>query len=252
MEITTENSANNLVISSRKRRIAAFLIDHFTMSFLIVGLVFALLGTNYLNHLNIGRMLIGMLLGFFIYFAKDSIKGISFGKWIMGIMVRDENNFSETPSFGRLFLRNLFVVIWPVEFIVLASSDKKKRIGDNVAHTVVLKNPNKSKVLPRILGLVGVGIIFALFVLLFVMGAMKSSDAYKTAVHEIENNTQVQAETGGIVGYGFMPAGSISVSNGQGEAQLEITVIGKIKTVEIDVQLEKEPDKEWKVIKLEL
>jgi len=251
MEIPAENATDNLVISSRKRRIAAFIIDHITMSFLLVMLVFAFLGPNFMNHLDIGRMLIGMLIGFFIYFSKDSIKGISFGKWIMGIMVRDENNFSETPSFGRLFLRNLFVVIWPVEFIVLASSSKKKRIGDNVAHTVVVKKPGKLWVLPRIFGLVGVGIILVLFLFMFVVSAMKSSDAYKTAIHEIENNTQTQAETGGIVGYGFMPAGSISVSNGQGEAQLEITVIGKDKTVEVNVTLEKEPDKEWKVIKLE-
>ena len=57
----------------------------------------------------------------------------------MGIMVRDENNQNEIPSIGRLFLRNLFIIIWPVEDIVLATSDQKKRPGDNVAKTVVVK-----------------------------------------------------------------------------------------------------------------
>ena len=36
----TEKLEEKLTLSSRKRRIGAFIIDHFTMTFLIVGIVF--------------------------------------------------------------------------------------------------------------------------------------------------------------------------------------------------------------------
>jgi uncharacterized RDD family membrane protein YckC len=241
--------------SSRKRRIVAFIIDHFVMTFLLVSIVFSALGSNFLDENNPSKMMLTMLFamipGFILYFSKDSLKGISPGKWIMGIMVRDENNQNEIPSFGRLFLRNLFIIIWPVEFIVLATSDQKKRLGDKVANTVVVKNPNKPTKLPRILTLIGVGVIFFVFVFLFVGSAMKNSDAYKVATKEIELNKEIISETGGIKGYGMMPTGNVSISNGQGQAQLEIKVLGNTNDLDVSAYLEKEPNGEWKLIEMQ-
>jgi uncharacterized RDD family membrane protein YckC len=241
--------------SSRKRRIAAFLIDHFIMTFLMVSIVFIALGPNFMDENNPSKMMTTMMFvmipGFILYFAKDSLKGISAGKWIMGIMVRDEYNQNEIPSFGRLFLRNLFIIIWPVEFIALATNDQKKRLGDKVAKTIVVKNPNKPTKLPRILALIGVGVTFFVFVFLFAGSAMKNSDAYKVATKEIEQNKEIIAETGGIKGYGMIPTGNVSISNGQGQAQLEIKVLGYTKDLNVSVYLEKEPNGQWKLIEME-
>ena len=191
-----------------------------------------------------------MLPGLFLYFAKDSIKGISVGKWIMGIMVRDANNSTIIPSFGRLLVRNLFIVIWPVEFLVLAFSQEKKRLGDKTAKTIVFKNPIKPTKLPRILALVTVGLAFSAFVLLFVGAAMKSSDAYKLAIKEIEKNPEIRTETGRIKGYGMMPGGSINITNGYGEAQMDIEVLGKETDLSVGVYLTKKPNGEWKLIEM--
>ena len=161
--MTEQTTELTFLKSSRKRRIAAFIIDHFVMTFLMVSIVFIALGSNFIDENSPGKMttimLSVMIPGFLLYFAKDSLGGVSVGKWIMGIMVRDENNPNEIPSFGRLFLRNLFIIIWPVEFIVLATNDQKKRLGDRIAKTIVVKNPNKPTKLPRILTLIGVGIV---------------------------------------------------------------------------------------------
>ena len=249
-----EESAQNLALSSRKRRIAAFLIDHFVLTFLMVSIVFLALGPNYLDENNMGKMtstmLAVMLPGFLLYFAKDSIQGISVGKWIMGIMVRDQMNPNEIPSFGRLLVRNLFMIIWPVEFIALAANQEKKRLGDKAAQTIVVKNPNKPIKLPRVLALVGIGIAYFIFMFLFIGAALKSSDAYKLAIKEIEKNQEILTETGGIKGYGFMPAGNVKISNGNGQAQLEIKVLGNEKDVSVNVYLTKEPNAEWKLIEL--
>ncbi|SNZ00229.1 RDD family protein [Flagellimonas pacifica] len=249
-----ENLEKEYLLSSRKRRIAAFLIDHFTFTFLIVGIVFLSLGTNFMDETNfsnlISKMLPAMLIGFLIYFAKDSIKGISPGKWVMGIMVRNENNPNEVPSIGKLFVRNLFLIIWPIEFIVLASSQEKKRLGDKTAKAIVVKNPNKPTKLPRILVLAGIGITFFAFIFLFAGSAMKNSDAYKVAISEIEKNEEIISEIGGIKDYGMMPTGSVNISNGYGEAQLSIKVIGNEKDLNVWAYLTKEPNGEWKLIEL--
>ena len=250
----TQNFEDRLTLSSRKRRIAAFLFDHFTMTFIIVAISFLSLGTGFLDEDNAGnvmvRVLPTMLIGFILYFAKDSIKGVSPGKWIMGIMVRDDNNHNKIPSTGRLFIRNLLIIIWPIEFVVLAVSQDKKRLGDKISKTAVLKNPKKLSVLPRVLALVGIGITYFVFLFVFVFASMKNSDAYKIAVSEIEQNQEIINEVGGIKEYGMFPTGGVSIKSGYGEANLEIKIIGNEKDISVNAYLTKEPNEEWKLIEL--
>src|SRR5690606_37705831 len=126
----------------------------------------------------------------------------------------------------------------------------KKRLGDKVAKTVVVKNPNKPTKLPRIFARIGVGVIFFVFVFLFAGSAIKNSDPYKVATKDIEHSKEIINETRGIKGYGMMPTGNVSISNGQGQAQLEIKVLGNTKDLNVSVYLEKEPNGEWKLIEM--
>lgn len=253
--MTDQTTESTFLKSSRKRRIVAFFIDHFILTFLMVSVFFIALGPDFMNEKNPSKvmttMLFSMIPGLILYFVKDSFKGSSVGKWIMGIMVRDENNQNETPSFGRLFSRNLFIVIWPIEFIVLAANDQKKRLGDRVAKTVVVKNPNKPTLLLRISALIGVGVMFFVFIYFIVGSTIKNSDAYKVAISEIEKNEQIITETGGIKGYGMMPTGNINISNGQGQAQLKIRVLGNTKDLNVSVYLEKESNGQWELFEIQ-
>ncbi len=242
-------------IASRKRRIAAFIIDHFIMTSLIVSLAFIALGSNFIDEDNPSKFIVTLFLimipGMLLYFSKDSIKGNSIGKWAMGIMVRDEKDPNKIPSYGRLLLRNVLLIIWLVEFIVLAASNDKRRLGDKSANTIVVKNPNKPSKLPRILIIVGAAISFG-FLLFFIVGnSMKNSEAYKVSVAEIEKNEQIISETGGIKGYGMIPTGSINSANGYGQAQLEIKVLGNKQDINVSVYLEKEPNENWKIIEMQ-
>lgn len=243
-----------LIPSSRKRRIAAFCIDHIVMSALMVSLVFLMIGPGFIDRMNnnhMGTSILAVIIPlFFIYFTKDSIHGISIGKWIMGIMVRNENDYQATPSFWKLFIRNIFIVVWPVEFIVLAVRNDKKRIGDLLAKTAVVKSPVKPARLPRIMALTGLILIIISFIIVFTGTAMKNSDAYKVALQNIEMNKDILEESGGITGYGLMPTGNISISDGRGQAQLQISVLGKSKNMKVYVYLTKEPDGPWTLIKM--
>jgi uncharacterized RDD family membrane protein YckC len=253
-KIRLQNQKTKPNLSSRKRGIVAFIIDHFALTFLIVSMAFLALGTDFLNVPNFSKitatMIAIILLGLLLYFGKDSIKGISIGKWIMGIMVRDKDNPELVPSFGKLLFRNIFLIIWPVEFIVLAASEEKKRLGDKLAKTIVVKNPNKPSKTPRIITLASVGIILISFLILFTGSAMKRSDAYKVAIENIEQNQSILKETGGITGYGMMPTRSIKINNGFGQAELEIKVLGTNKALNISVYLTKEPNGKWELIEL--
>ncbi|WP_299228921.1 cytochrome c oxidase assembly factor Coa1 family protein [uncultured Psychroserpens sp.] len=245
---------NKLLISSRKRRIVAFLIDHTSILFLIVTISFLSLGTSYIDENNPSNLLSlvpTILFGFLLYFLKDSIKGVSLGKWIMGIMVRDINNYNEVPSLGRLFIRNLLIIIWPIELFGLLTNQEKRRFGDKIAKTTVLKSSKKLKVLPRVFALAGVGITYFMFIFIFVFTSMKSSDAYKAAIVQIEKNQNIIDEVGGIKEYELFPNGSISMHDGFGEANFEIKVIGNDKDMNVNIYLTKFPNEEWKLLAID-
>ncbi|WP_315814421.1 RDD family protein [Paraflavitalea speifideaquila] len=80
------------------------------------------------------------LIGFALYFCKDSIKGRSFGKRVTRLQVLD-NTTGQVASPLQCLVRNLFCIIWPIEVIVTLTNPTR-RIGDRVAGTrVALYDP---------------------------------------------------------------------------------------------------------------
>lgn len=73
------------------------------------------------------------LLGFMVYFCKDSFNGRSLAKRITKLQVV-ENKTGQVASPLRCFIRNVFCVIWPIEVIVTLINPTR-RIGDRVAGT---------------------------------------------------------------------------------------------------------------------
>jgi len=240
--------------ASRKRRMAAFLIDHILFTFLIAGIVFLLI----MPAISDDTEPEGVVLTLFLvivplviaYMAKDAVRGISPGKWIAGIMVRDADDPEQVPSVRRLLIRNIFIVMWPVEFLVLALSPDKRRIGDKLAQTIVVNNPVEVSRVKRVLLLVVV--VFAFCVVLFVsiIGLLKNTSAYDAAIKAIEQNSEIRTRTGGIKGYGWLPAGRISTMNGEGTAVFEIEVQGVQKNISVSVYLEKHANEEWQVLEI--
>ena len=70
---------------------------------------------------------------FVIYFCKDCIGGRSAAKRILKLaVVRNKAGTPATPL--QCLIRNLLVIIWPVE-VVVASFNQQQRIGDWLAGT---------------------------------------------------------------------------------------------------------------------
>ncbi|MDR2569880.1 MAG: RDD family protein [Oscillospiraceae bacterium] len=123
------------------RRLGAFLIDHFIFIFVLVFVfAFGVFGIMFDNAEDAPFMLlflIFMIVAFFVYGFRDSLKGQSIGKRVLGIGVRDISDSFTVPSASRLFLRQIFSFIWPVEFLVLVFSNENRKIGDKIARTDV-------------------------------------------------------------------------------------------------------------------
>ncbi len=244
-------------IADTGRRIAAFFIDYFLFTFLLMGAMFMFIGSAFGGPsspsgimASMGSAWVVFGVGFLCYFAKD-ILGASPGKWAMGVMVRSAQNPAEEAPKSKLFLRNISIMLWPVEFIVLLNNKQGQRLGDQWFDTVVVENPNKPKRLVRISPLILVAVGLIITMIIGIGSIMKDTDAYKTAISHIEKNEQVLTATGGITGYGFMPAGNINITNGYGTAQLVITVKGNTNDIQVYTHLEKQPFiDEWTLLEL--
>ena len=242
---------NNLIsIASRKRRIFAFTVDHIMFCALAGFAGLAAMGQNIESHTqeSFGRMMYVVVLMFLAYFMKDCIGGASPGKRLMGLRVRDESNHQITPKFWSLFVRNLFIAIWPVEFIVLATSKDKQRIGDRIAKTIVIRDEAKVRSAPIVVAVgLGAAVVFVVTLFFGTITILKQSDAYRVATQEIRSNFDITEITGTVRSFGAFPTGSIEILNGRGKAEFDITVEGDLSTAEVYVRLSKEPEQEWVV-----
>ena len=150
----TEQIKCTYTVSSIIKRITALVIDSFVIIYTFAAIVLLSIGLEFIDEETLNEsnsFLVLRIIALILYIAKDSFKGISFGKWIMGIMIRDDNEQKLVPSFWILFIRNLYLVLWPIELVVLIFNKNKKRLGDKYANTIVLNNPDTKKKTYRII-----------------------------------------------------------------------------------------------------
>lgn len=121
------------------KRLIAFLID-LLLIVIIVNMFFFATQTvkSQLFVQFLSAMMVTMLL------CKDCISGKSAGKRIMKIEIANEKE-GEKISAVSCIVRNIFVVLWIIEILVLFIS-KEKRIGDYVAKTKVVSNSKVEKI----------------------------------------------------------------------------------------------------------
>ena len=121
------------------KRLIAFIID-ILLIVIIMGALFVMIQpikSPILLQLLSSLMLTSL-------FCKDSINGQSAGKRIMKIQVVDKNS-NRNVSNTRSIMRNIFVIFWSIEVLVLFIS-REKRLGDYAVKTKVIYNNEVGKV----------------------------------------------------------------------------------------------------------
>jgi uncharacterized RDD family membrane protein YckC len=130
-------------------RIGAQIVDTLIMIFIFYGTLLVMGGMGAVAGETAGSAM--ALMGFFVggvaaigyaFLLEGFWDGQTVGKSLFGIKVVKEDGSECT--LGASFLRNLFRIIdgifyYAVGFIFMASSDKRQRIGDRIAGTVVAR-----------------------------------------------------------------------------------------------------------------
>ncbi len=126
-----------------QERLLAILIDHIVGS-LIFGIIFFSINLDsFINPTEANLMkpfeTFNTILGFgmIYYLLKDIFRGRSIGKKLFGLRVTDKDNKNIVPGALRLIIRNITILFWPIELLVLVLM--RRRLGDIIAKTDVNK-----------------------------------------------------------------------------------------------------------------
>ncbi len=121
---------------NRGLRLGTMLLDHFIMSFIIIPpliIISFLVKSEPFQTTAVETIAFAIML--LVYLNKDFAKGKSISKRILGFRVIDRQT-GEPASSLKCFLRNLTILIWPLEVMVSLLSPTR-RIGDLIANTEV-------------------------------------------------------------------------------------------------------------------
>ncbi len=179
---------------------------------------------------------------------KDVIAGISPGKWIMGLSVRNNDNLNVKPPIWKLIVRNIPLIIYPVDMFYILTGKEQVRLGDKIAKTVVVKKEGeKVKVIPIIV----IAVIFVSVLSFFVdfpMFSLKNNIAHKKAVEQLTQNRELIEYTGGIKEIKEAKSGSVNPK--EKFAMFRMDIKGVKKDVKIQVFMEAESDSLWYITRI--
>ena len=119
-------------ISSRLR-LGTMLLDHALICFVFLAPIILIQHFVFPERQNDATLKYWMAPVFVIYFCKDCFGGRSLAKRKLKLVVVDNKSYvTSTPI--QSVLRNLSIVIWPIEVLV-SLFDQERRLGDRLAGT---------------------------------------------------------------------------------------------------------------------
>lgn len=118
---------------------------------------------------------------------------------------------------------------------------------------IKIKKTQKQK---TILEKIGIGIlIFVLLVQVVVLTVIPNSDAYKVAKLYLRNDLEIKNEIGDVEDFSLTPFSGLQINSINdkewGNANINVTVKGRLKYKDINILLVKNPETQWTVYKIE-
>ncbi|MFB9328198.1 RDD family protein [Paenibacillus aurantiacus] len=230
------------------KRAGAFLLDHFLILVVALGVGILLLGlfgegeTSFFGAASFAPI---MIVAFILYLCKDIVGGRSVGKRIFGLAVLEEGG--QPPKAGRRILRNAFTFLLPAELFFLLLSRSKRKIGDRLMRTDVYALQRKRPVTGIIAAVVASFAFVAFAMFASVITIMKQDSSYRVATDYIRQQAEIQRVAGEPITFGLLPTGSVSYTNGSGEAAFNLKARGSLRTVEVRISLTKAEGEAWVV-----
>ena len=128
--------------------------------------------------------------------GKDAVRGRSIGKWLTGIAVATSADPSHPPSPAKTLLRNLSLVILPVDAVLMFTDPYCRRLGDRLAGTVVVVTPQAAPPMRRLMVIAIIFLGFLLASFLVAPWNMKRSAAYQFAFRAASDSPQLRSAVG--------------------------------------------------------
>lgn len=234
-------------IASRKRRFFAILIDStLYYSYLVITASYMLNQTG--NTFNDPWILATWVLisAQVVFAAKDSLKGVGPGKLILGIRVKTLDG--KPASLWQLFIRNISLLFWPIEAIAMVLNSSKRRIGDYIASTQVVRDES-IPLWQRVASVFAVLVIIQATPELPDMDLspesfqelsqlfLKRSAAFKAAENAIYQQSEIETLIGSIKKIEVGSHSQLQTHNENGQAMFQLIVTGDIKTLPVHVEL---------------
>lgn len=251
-------------IASRKRRIIAVLIDFWLIGYLTslsIYIQFFVIKTPWDTDLIEGVISLHLamgLTGLFIFLCKDAINGLSIGKLLMGI--RTVKTSGKPVDFFSALLRNLSLLIWPVEAIAIILNSKKRRLGDHLAGTKVKRDLKISGSYRGLAAIVLMGFYWFTPNLPNIdftsqdfndisQYIIKHSQAYEVAEQSLYEQPAIEKLIGSISEIKIGNTSSIETHNDSGHAHLILVAIGEHAELPVEVRL-KRSEGEWQLTEM--
>ena len=181
-------------VSSAGKRLFALLID-FIFALLLANTLVQIFRREHWDLVMQSRDLSDLLTFYgsivFVLIVKD-VFGRSIGKLLLGMTIRKIDDFSQRPLFIELLKRNLLLLFFPVEGVVLLRDGYARRLADKWWGTVVLDDQKAMRTILRIF--LGNIILFGFFsvAILFQRSGIEKTAAYQTAEQAIRSHLSLQ------------------------------------------------------------
>ena len=187
----------------------------------------------------------------FLMVIRD-LWGSSPGRILMGISLRNFEDLNTAPGISTRLKRNLMLLLFPVEGLVLLKDSFAFRLADRWFKTAVLEHPKPMRVALRLL--LGNLLFFAFFgaAILLQKSSLEKTAAYKTAEKSIRSHPELTLLLNRFPDFEETEM-SLDLRNPSSLSMLETTVgKGKLRNkVRGDLSLAGEP-LSWEVMKVEI
>lgn len=191
----TPGPGKQLRISSTGKRLLALLID-FVLALLLVNTLEQMLRAEHWDLMvetNRWTKAAGFYGSITALLTLRDVFGNSPGKFLLGMTLRKVENFMDVPTLQIRLQRNLLLLLFPVEGVVILRDPYARRLADRWLGTVVLEHPNPLRIPLRLL--CGNILFFGFFgaAILLQGNAIKKTAAFQTAESAIRSHPELES-----------------------------------------------------------
>ena len=228
-EAITSESDTKIVIATPFKRLIAFIIDYSVIMLFLMSFNPLFLPQEW-DQLPFNVVVIALLplyaLGIGTFFCKDIFFGTSIGKAFLGLRVCNVDENFTPPDTKKIIVRNLYLIIFPVELYFMMTNKYCQRLGDQKVRTIVIERkrpPAVRAVTTRVLGLLLIlSSVWLLYVIITPVGIKKTA-GYTLMMNAIQSDSKVFEKVGTIKSVGYWP----EVSYREGKSVYRISAQGE-------------------------